>query len=306
MSDDLLQRLLSLAPTEGRTASVIPGVWFFHHDRPTPPARYRASTLSAGLVVRGRKAVRVDGTELWYDPASYFVVRGDTVYDANVAEAPYLAIGLEIPPQVVVETLLALGPAAGPTPAVSAFVAPVDEPLRDAMVRLVTTSADPVERRILAPLALREVVYRLLCTKAAAVVRSGVGESDREPIRAAMAYLEAHAERRITVQDLARHVGMSASHFAHRFREAVSTTPMQYLKHVRMDRARTLLLAHGLRPSEIAPLVGYASLSHFTRDFKRQFGVAPGAYARTFETAAAAPVAGSGNTTAASALHAVG
>ena len=241
MNDDLLQRLLRHAPTEGRIASVIPGVWFFRHDRPTPPTRYRASTLTAGLVVQGRKAVRVEGTELWYDDASYFVVRGETVYEANVAEAPYLAIGLEIPPQVVVETLLALGPAVGPAPAVSAFVAPVDAPLRDAMVRLVTTAADPVERRILTPLVMREVVYRLLCTEAAAVLRSGIREAEREPIRAAMAWLEAHADRRVTVQQVARQVGMSASHFAHRFRETASTTPMQYLKHVRMDRARTLL-----------------------------------------------------------------
>ena len=174
------------------------------------------------------------------------------------------------------------------------------------MVRLVTTAADPVERRILTPLVLLEVVFRLLCTEAAAVLRSGIREAEREPIRAAMAWLEAHADRRITVQQIARQVGMSASHFAHRFRETVSTTPMQYLKYVRMDRARTLLLADGLRPSEIATRVGYASLSHFTRDFKRQFGVAPGSYARAFETAAAVPVAGSGNTPAASALRAAG
>jgi AraC-like DNA-binding protein len=306
MTDDLLQRLLRLAPAEGRIASAIPGVWFFRHDRPTPPTRYRTCTLTAGLVVEGRKAVRVEGAELWYDAASYFVVRGETVYEANVAEAPYLAIGLEIPPQVVVETLLELGPVSAPTAAVSAFVAPVDEPLRDAMVRLVTAAANPVERRILAPLVLREVVYRLLCTDAASVLRSGVREAEREPIRAAMGYLETHADRRITVDEVARHVGMSASHFAHRFREIVNTTPMQYLKHVRMDRARTLLLADGLRPSEIASRVGYASLSHFTRDFKRQFGVAPGAYARTFEVAAAVPVAGSGNTSTASALRAAG
>jgi AraC-like DNA-binding protein len=83
--------------------------------------------------------------------------------------------------------------------------------------------------------------------------------------------------------ELARQVAMSPSHFAHRFRSVARTSPIQYLKHLRLMRARALLLAEGLRPSEVAPKVGYASLSHFHRDFKRQFGVAPARYARAFE-----------------------
>lgn len=305
--ETLLARVRRMAETEGALASAIPGVWFFRHDRPTPPTRYRAHTLSAGLVLQGRKAVRIGGTELWYDAASCFVVRGETVYEANVAEAPYLAIGLHVPPDVVVDTLLELGPLPAAVPASPAFVAPVDERLSDAILRLVASAADPTERRIVAPLALREVVYRLLCTDAAAVLRAGIGgEAEREPIRAAMAWLEAHADRKVTVEEVARRVAMSPSHFAHRFREVTSTSPMQYLKHVRLDRARGLLLSRGLRPSEVAGQVGYASLSHFTRDFKRRFGVAPGAYAKAFESRDVVAVAGSGNTPAGSALRAAG
>jgi AraC-like DNA-binding protein len=137
---------------------------------------------------------------------------------------------------------------------------------------------------VLAPLIVREIVFRLLRTDAAAVLRQEVTQNgDRGRIREAMTYIEQRATHRLTVNTIARHVAMSSSHFAHRFREIASISPMQYLKHVRLERARTLLLADGLSAAEVARGVGYASASHFTRDFKRQFGLSPSSYARAFE-----------------------
>jgi AraC-like DNA-binding protein len=98
-----------------------------------------------------------------------------------------------------------------------------------------------------------------------------------------MAFLERNAARRLSVAAVARHVAMSPSHFAHRFREVASMSPMQFLKRARLARARELLLAEGLRPSEVAARVGYANASHFSRDFKRHFGLSPARYAGAFD-----------------------
>jgi AraC-like DNA-binding protein len=57
---------------------------------------------------------------------------------------------------------------------------------------------------------------------------------------------------------------------------------MRYLKQVRLQNARALLLADGLRVHEAAARVGYESTSHFTRDFKGYFGSAPAEYLRRF------------------------
>jgi AraC-like DNA-binding protein len=97
-----------------------------------------------------------------------------------------------------------------------------------------------------------------------------------------MRYMRTHAARPLRVEQIARHVGMSASHFAHRFRELARVSPMRYLRQVRLRDARALMLAEGRRPSEVAAHVGFESTSHLTREFKRLFGAAPAEYVRRF------------------------
>ena len=57
---------------------------------------------------------------------------------------------------------------------------------------------------------------------------------------------------------------------------------MRYLKQIRLQAARSLMLTTGLRVSEAASRVGYESASHFTRDFKSRFGSTPAEYLRSF------------------------
>jgi AraC-like DNA-binding protein len=121
-------------------------------------------------------------------------------------------------------------------------------------------------------------------------MRAGtLGQLEREPIRRAMEFIEQRAFERLSVETIARHVGMSPSHFAHRFSAIASVSPMRYLKHVRLERARQLLF-ESQRASSVASQVGYASEAHFNRDFKRQFGLAPASYVRAFERGAFAPI----------------
>jgi len=94
--------------------------------------------------------------------------------------------------------------------------------------------------------------------------------------------MRANAARALSVDDVARHVAMSASHFAHRFRAVARVSPMRYLKHVRMNDARELMITTGARVAEAASRVGYESPSHFTRDFRSHFGAAPAEYVRRF------------------------
>jgi AraC-like DNA-binding protein len=49
-------------------------------------------------------------------------------------------------------------------------------------------------------------------------------------------------------------------------------SPMRFVKEVRLDAARNLLLSEGARASDVALRVAYESPAHFARDFKRRFG----------------------------------
>ena len=300
--DELRRIVRDKVAEQGRTVSALPGLWFFRHDGPREFLRISSTSMYIGVALQGRKRVRVGALELTYDSLSYLVMAGETDYDASVVTAspdrPYLSIGLEVPPRLIVQTLLDLdGSAEAPArvAAPPAFVAPLDAPLLGALSRLLHSLDDPAERRVLAPLAVREIVFHLLRTEAASVLRRAAGGGDADRIGRAMAFIEQNAARRLTVPAVARQVAMSPSHFAHRFREVASVTPMRYLKLVRLEQARDLLLADGLPVAEVADRIGYGSPSHFTRDFKRRYGLAPGRYATAFEQGSTASAAASGS-----------
>jgi AraC-like DNA-binding protein len=268
----------------GVTASPLPDLRFFRSDGPYQWRAGQAIAPMLGVVVQGRKQTRAGARTFVYGPGDYFVLTGEMAFEARVVEAtprePYVSLSLSVPCELVVETALELPPG-DPTCASEAWVARLDDRIADTLRRLVEAVDDADERRVLAPLVLRELVFLLLRTDAAGVLRSVAHDSDdRRRVREAMEFIRTHADARLTVERIARHVGMSASHFAHRFRAIARVSPMRYLKTVRLHRARVVLLRDGARPSEVAQEVGYASASHFTRDFKSYFGLPPAEWAR--------------------------
>jgi AraC-like DNA-binding protein len=77
------------------------------------------------------------------------------------------------------------------------------------------------------------------------------------------------------VEDLADTAGMSASAFHQNFKAVTSTSPLQYLKTIRLHKARMLMVYEGMRAGIAAERVGYESSSQFSREFKRLFGSSP-------------------------------
>jgi transcriptional regulator GlxA family with amidase domain len=92
--------------------------------------------------------------------------------------------------------------------------------------------------------------------------------------------LRADLKRRWTVRELARAVGVSRAVLARRFVQALGEPPQRWLARERLERAATLLVASDDALAGVAAAVGYDSEFAFNRAFRRQFGVAPGAYRR--------------------------
>lgn len=100
--------------------------------------------------------------------------------------------------------------------------------------------------------------------------------------RLGAAFRGMHAEpaRAWTLDTLARTAGMSRAAFARRFRDQVGMTPLAYLTRWRMQLARACLDDPALAMIDVAEHAGYASEAAFSRAFKREFGLAPGACRR--------------------------
>ena len=271
---------------EGRTDTPHAGLSVFRISSRTVIRKEPTFGVTLGVVVQGRKSLRVDGRALEIDPAHYLVVTREMQYDATVQPEselrPFLGVGITFPPELVAKALVALtdGSDSRPAPSVSAFTAPLEAPLAEPLARLLNAVDDPVERRTLAPLAVEELVFRLLRSDAATAMRGALRPRDARPITEAMRLMRMQAFQPLSVDAIARQVAMSPSHFAHRFRVVARMSPMRFVKEVRLDAARRLLLSDGVRASEVALRVGYESPAHFSRDFKGRFGTSPARYAR--------------------------
>ncbi|KFF32453.1 hypothetical protein G039_0333215 [Pseudomonas aeruginosa VRFPA01] len=79
----------------------------------------------------------------------------------------------------------------------------------------------------------------------------------------------------LDIDTLAREANMSVSTFHHNFKAMTFTSPLQYLKSVRLYKAWSLMVQDGLNASTAASQVGYESPSQFSREFKRYFGRTP-------------------------------
>jgi AraC-like DNA-binding protein len=209
------------------------------------------------------------------------VITRETEIESTVlcdADGAYLGMSLCFGPERVARALMALaeaGESSGPE-TIPAFVMPIDVPIADALARLVGTLDDELERKLIAPLIIDELLFRLLRSDAAAAVRRAVGQpADAQRILESMQFIRKNHARKLSVDKLASHAAMSPSHYAHRFRAVARVSPMRYLREVRLERARALLCEHGARVSFVATQVGFESAAHFAREFKRRFGTPP-------------------------------
>ncbi len=100
-------------------------------------------------------------------------------------------------------------------------------------------------------------------------------------LREAAAYLASAPELSISLDEVARHAGMSPSSLSHRFKESFHCTPMRYREIQRLKQAAALLLATDLPLKDVAVQLGFADAFHFSRRFRKHFGQSPSRYRQT-------------------------
>jgi AraC family transcriptional regulator of arabinose operon len=111
--------------------------------------------------------------------------------------------------------------------------------------------------------------------------RSCAPQSMRHPmILATLAVMTGRLAARHNLRSLARAAQASPSHLAQLFRQELGAPPMRYLRQLRIERARRLLLVSPLRIQQIAQEVGFDDPFHFSACFRAQVGCSPRAYRR--------------------------
>jgi len=99
------------------------------------------------------------------------------------------------------------------------------------------------------------------------------GQTDR--VARAIERLRHDFDKPLRIEHLAREVGMSPSGFHEHFKTVTAMSPLQFQKQLRLQEARRLLLGEDMDAATVAFRVGYEDASHFSREYKRQFGQPP-------------------------------
>lgn len=269
-----------LAPDDGFTRTALDRVQLMRASRPLArgPVLYEPCLC---VVVQGRKRGFLDAHSFRFDADHYLVAAVPMLFvtetEATAAE-PMLGITLRIDVLEVAELVLALDdeqPAA-PAPPAGLVSTPLDERLREALLRLLQALQSPLEARLLSPGILREIYFHVLGGPQGTGLRAALTQGG--PFgRIAKALRRIHAEYAgdLDVSTLARDAGMSVAVFHAHFKAITATSPIQYLKSTRLHQARLLMVREGVTAASAAMSVGYESPSQFSREFKRLFGRSP-------------------------------
>jgi AraC-like DNA-binding protein len=274
--DQASRRVRAAAKGRPQVAQPIDGLVLLRQDA---PSSFEASLYEPVLclILRGRKQVSIGERTLSFGPGECLLVGTDLPVRSRITRAPYLSLVFAVD-VAAVRTLrdeVAGSPLDGER-ARAAETHRADPGLLDALRRYLALADSPADARVLAPLIAKEIHYRLLVAPFGAMLRGLVRrDSNASAVARAIGHIRADVRAPVAIPELARRVGMSASAFHKHFKAITATTPLQYQKELRLIEARRLLQTGGASVTTAAFDVGYESLSQFSREYARKFGVPP-------------------------------
>ena len=111
-----------------------------------------------------------------------------------------------------------------------------------------------------------------------ALVFDAVDVRHKDVIYKAVNYIKRNFSGRLTLEDVARHVGFSPAYFSKVFKDEMGMTFNKYLGSLRVERSKKLLLFSALPMDGICAAVGFEDQSYFTKVFRRYTGITPGKF----------------------------
>ncbi|ALP68662.1 AraC family transcriptional regulator [Paraburkholderia caribensis] len=233
------------------------------------------------LILTGSKTMTVGDRTFRYDPATYFVMSVDlpavgSVHPAATGE-PYLAVSLTLDSAIVAALIRDLPVQVCSTLFGSGFsVAPVNEELLDAWIRMLRLMERPDEIAVLAPAYEREILFRVLQGPLGWMLRD-IASPDTALARIGVAidWIRRNFTEQIRVESLADMAALSVSAFHRHFKAVTALSPLQYQKRIRLLHARSQLISGQGSATSIAFGVGYESPNQFSREYARLFGLPP-------------------------------
>jgi AraC-like DNA-binding protein len=288
MSDQIYKQQIELAKfierhtgREGTYETAIPSLFFSCYSDRTGP-NYGVYNPSLCIIVQGMKEVLLSQERFIYGPADYLIASVHlpiigTVTEAS-SEVPYLALKLEFTPSQILEVLRdsQIGLIQKQNAKRGMYVSRIGLSLLDAVTRLTRLIENPKDIPLLAPLFIKEIIYRVLQgPHGGALEQIAIEGSSTSQISDVIEHIMKNYDTTFRIEELAEIANMSVSSLHRHFKEVTAMSPIQFQKQMRMQAARNLLLSESADAADVAFRVGYESPSQFSREYSRMYGLPP-------------------------------
>lgn len=278
---ELAELIEQYADGDGSRATAIPRLSLSRASHPSEPlhAKYEPAVC---IVAQGRKQAMLGECVYVYDPAQYLIVSVDIPIVSEILEAsrekPFLGLRLNLDPAAIGALMLEsdIERAEREQPGSCLAVSAVSDEILDATIRLVRLLGSPRDIPVLAPLAEREILYRLLRgAQASRMSQIAFAESKLQQVNRAIGWIQRNFREPFSIDAVAAEAHMSSSALHQHFKAVTTMSPLQYQKQLRLQEARRLILTHSTDAASAGHAVGYESPSQFSREYRRLFGAPP-------------------------------
>lgn len=242
----------------------------------------RIQKPSLCIVAQGEKIIILGKESYKYGVCDYLAVSLDVPISGQAikpsSEAPFLSIRIDLDPGEIFEIMKEtnLFPESIENYPKSLFIGKMNNSLLDAVIRLVRLLETPRDISALAPLIIKEIIYRLLIEKEGDVFKQiATTGSHFATIAEVVDLIKTNFNKPLRINELAQIANMSSSSLYRHFKQVTTMTPVQYQKQLRLQEGRRLLMTENYNVANTAFHVGYESPSQFSREYARLFGCPP-------------------------------
>lgn len=282
--NNLVDNLMKLAKEEGYNNTYLPGVGIYKASSSTArvPLCYSQGII---IIIQGQKRIHFNQHSYDYNPENYLTLTLPLPAECETIVQdgkPLLALAIDLNLTILSELVRVLDEHGkgrhidNIAESKGLFVSQCTEAFSCVVSRLADCLTSKLQCDIIGQGLLREIFFHVLSGPQAAPLFALVSHNTHlSRMERVLKHLHNNFTGHLDVDQLAAMANMSSSSFHRNFKQITASSPIQYVKKIRLSRARELLQDHGLKVKQAAAQVGYESPTQFSREFSRYFGLSP-------------------------------
>jgi AraC-like DNA-binding protein len=230
------------------------------------------------IVIQGKKNCLLNDLVFDINPNNYLVVPSTIPLSCQttIEDGMFLALSIHIDMDIIEEILESIEiKITDQKTNLGIFTHKVEIEFQNIIFRLVETSINEKDTKVLGRSILKELYYRLLITDKSSYILNLLQKNSTEvKISKALEKIHKNINSKISIKHLADDVNMSIASFHFHFKEITNITPLQYVKHIKLTKAK-FFLSQNKKVNEVANLLGYEDPSQLSKDYKKYFNESP-------------------------------